>query len=50
MCPQFHQPGLNSAELLELCTHKSTAIPLTEPILSPETGVRIPVAVLKIHT
>src|ERR1051325_4307986 len=46
ICPRLHRFGLNSSELLGLSRHKSPANGLLEPILSPETGVRIPVAVL----
>src|SRR5262249_20226106 len=49
-CPEIC-PRLHRYEARQICLHRpgrsrSPPIPLPEPILSPETGVRIPVAVL----
>jgi len=45
ICPRLHRSRPNSAELLGISRHESTANGLLEGFLSPETGVRIPVAV-----
>jgi hypothetical protein len=43
--PRLHRSRSNCIELLIILRHKLASNGLLEPILSPETGVRIPVAV-----
>jgi hypothetical protein len=46
-CPRLHRTKPNGTNLHRPARQRSTAIRLPEPILSPETQVRIPVAVLR---
>jgi hypothetical protein len=47
ICPRLHRTRRNWTGLPERHRHRSTANGFAEAILSPETGVRIPVAVLR---
>jgi len=47
ICPRLHRTPRISAELPGLGRHKSPSNGFPKPFLSPETGVRIPVAVLR---